>query len=392
MHIKYFATNRDRENLGRDINRKTRIKLQRGGYNWIDTKQYMSYYLATTDPTTMPSEAIIQNSQEKIFDNFLKHQSIKHIIICIHGFNVHLHSALTSFSVLIDTLKKTTKLGSTIVTDPTTDEAKVRLSSMNNLTAVVGFSWPSNGSVLDYASDRLEAVSSASTLANLISAISEQNPNAKIHVIAHSMGNFLTCTMLGKLVNEDISTLYQNKQIEKKLKRRDPNGEGAFFVDCYIMLAPDVERRHVTQCNKDDPQKQDNKDDSQKQDNKDAPQEQDNKDNPKAAYLGPFYAGLYHLVGGVYLFYSRHDSALKASKVEKEAREKIGAIKEIFTGSDLNNLWEDSLGLNPAPELAPSNMYSYNASTLSNRPIDHGDYFDTAAIAEKISESILNYR
>jgi esterase/lipase superfamily enzyme len=367
MHIKYFATNRDRENLGRDINRDTRIKLQRGGYNWIDTKQYMSYYLATTDPTTMPSEAIIKDSQKEIFDNFLNHPSIKHIIVCIHGFNVHLHSALTSFSVLIDTLKKTTKLGSTLVTDPTTDEAKVRLSSMNNLTAVVGFSWPSNGSVLDYASDRLEAVSSASTLANLISAISEQNPNAKIHIIAHSMGNFLTCTMLGKLVNEDISTLYQNEQIEKKLKRRDRGGEGAFFVDCYIMLAPDVERRHVTQCDK-------------------------HGSFGKATYLGPFYAGLYHLVGGVYLFYSRHDSALKASKVEKEAREKIGAIKEIFTGSDLNNLWEDSLGLNPAPELAPSNMYSYNASTLSNRPIDHGDYFDTVTIAQKISESILNYK
>ncbi|MDJ0573267.1 MAG: alpha/beta hydrolase [Pleurocapsa sp. MO_192.B19] len=367
MHIKYFATNRDREHLGRDFNRDTRIKLQKGGYNWIDTKQYMSYYLATTDPTTMPSEAIIENSQEIIFNNFLNYPSIKHIIVCIHGFNVHLHGALTSFSVLIDTLKKTTKLGSTIITDPTTDEAKDYLNTMSDLTAVVGFSWPSNGSVFDYASDRLEAVSSASTLANLISAIRNQNPNAKIHIIAHSMGNFLTCEMLGKLVNKEISTLYHNEQIEKMLKRRDHGGESKFFVDCYIMLAPDVERRHVTQCDKHDSER-------------------------KADYLGPFYAGLYHLVGGVYLFYSRHDSALKASKVEKEAREKIGAIKEIFTGRDLNNLWEDSLGLNPAPELAPSNIYSYNASTLSNRPIDHGDYFDTVAIAEKISESILNYK
>lgn len=367
MHIKYFATNRDRENLGRDFNRDTRIKLQKGGYNWIDTTNYMSHYLATTDPTTMPSDAIIENSQETIFNNFLNYSSIKHIIICIHGFNVHLHGALTSFSILIDALRNNTKLGESIIANPTTTEAKDYLRNGRDLTAVVGFSWPSNGSVLDYASDRLEAVSSTATLANLISAIRHQNPNAKIHIIAHSMGNLLTCEMFGKLVNQEISTLYHNEHIEKMLTRRDYGGESQFFVDCYIMLAPDVERRHITQCDKHTSEK-------------------------KAYYLGPFYPGLYHLVGGVYLFYSRYDNALKASKVEKEAREKIGGIKEIFTGRDINNLWEDSLGLNPAPELAPPNIYSYNASTLSNRTIDHGDYFDTVAIAEKISELILNYK
>jgi esterase/lipase superfamily enzyme len=373
MHIKYFATNRDRENLGRDIKRDTRIKLQRGGYNWINTEKCMSHYLATTDPTTMPSEAIIKDSKKEIFDDFLNKPSIKHIIICIHGFNVHLHGALTSFSVLIDTLK-ITKLGSTLVTDP--EEAKTLLDiPTSNMTAVVGFSWPSNGSGLDYVSDRLEAASSAHALANLISAIRIQNPNAKVHIIAHSMGNFLTCKMLEGLVNEEIIPLHQNEQIKKMLKRRDRGGEGAFFVDCFIMLAPDVERRHVTQCDK-----------HKKNNNP------ENKKNDKANYLGPFHAGLKHLVGGIYLFYSRYDSALKASKVEKEARENIGAIKEVFTGRDLNNLWEDSLGLNPAPELAPPNMYSYNASTLSNRPIDHGDYFDTVTIAKKISESILNYK
>ncbi|NBD18871.1 MAG: alpha/beta hydrolase [Cyanobacteria bacterium] len=106
MYVKYFATNRDREHLGHDFNREDRTKLQKGGYNWIDTKQYMSYYLATTDPTTMPSKAIIKDSQETIFNKFLKYPSIKDIIVCIHGYNVHLHGALTSFSILIDTLKK----------------------------------------------------------------------------------------------------------------------------------------------------------------------------------------------------------------------------------------------------------------------------------------------
>lgn len=38
--------------------------------------------------------------------------------------------------------------------------------------------------------------------------------------------------------------------------------------------------------------------------------------------LGPFFEGLLTLVGGVYLFYSRQDEDLRASKVEKELRER----------------------------------------------------------------------
>ncbi|PSN20290.1 hypothetical protein C7271_02895 [filamentous cyanobacterium CCP5] len=374
MHIRYFATNRDRENLGLDVDRETRIKLQKGGYNWINTQQYMSYYLATTDPNRMPAQALIKDSQKTVFDEFLNSPAIKRILIGVHGFNVSLHGALTSFSILADTLAAETVLGDTLIVDPIPDNLEKRKKVQAqlqdphaNLTAFVGFSWPSNGSVFDYRSDRSEAISSASALANLISVIRQQKPNAAIHIIAHSMGNYLTCTMLSKLVNKDIFPLRQTEQILQQLERRDHGGDRNFFVDGYIMLAPDVERRHVTQCDKhDDPQ--------------------------KSYYLGPFYAGLYHLVGGVYLFYSRHDTALQASIVEKEAHERVNAIREVFTGPNLDNRWEDSLGRNPAPSLAPVNMYSYNASTLGKRPIDHGDYFDTAEIVQKIAEVILQYK
>ena len=377
MHIRYFATNRDRENLGRDIERNTRIKLQKGGYNWIDTQKYMSFYLTTTDPDRMPSNAIIEDSEQAVFGGFLNYPSIKRILIGIHGFNVPLHGALNSFSILADTLKAMTPLGDSLVVDPyPTDpeerqQIQTRLQNPSeNLTAFVGFSWPSNGSVLDYRADRAEAVSSAPVLANLISVIREQKPDAEIHLIAHSMGNYLTCTMLSKLVNKEITPLRQTEKIMKQVERRDRGGDHNFFVDGYIMMAPDVERREVTQCDKHDP----------------------DSGNKFSDYLGPFYAGLYHLVGGVYLFYSRHDSALKASKVEKEAVERLNAVREVFTGANLANRWEDSLGLNPAPSLAPYNMYSFNASTLGSRAIDHSDYFDTAAIVKQIAQVILQYR
>jgi len=132
------------------------------------------------------------------------------------------------------------------------------------------------------------------------------------------------------------------------------------------MLAPDVERRAVTQCDVDAVQ------------------------GIPAEYLGPFYAGLYHLVQEVHLFYSRFDTALQASVIEKEGRETLEKVKEVFTGVDLENRWESSLGLNPLPPLAPPNMYDHNGTTLANRKLDHGDYFDALAIGEKISEIIMS--
>lgn len=377
MSIRYFATNRNRESLGQDLDRDTRIRLQTGGYHWIDTKTYMAYYLAKTDPTKMPPEAIIKDSQTKIFDSFLSKPAIRHIIIGIHGFNVTLQGAVTSFSMLADSLKATTRLGKNLITDPivkqrdevthqTTEFLDPRLDQPEeNLTAFVGFSWPSNGALLDYQSDRTEAVSTSPVLANLIGKIRILNPTAKIHLLAHSMGNYLTCNMLKGLVDQSINPRHTDEIIVQQLARRDKGGAGAFFVDRYIMLAPDVERREVTQC------------------------DIDGVPGTPSEYLGPFYAGLYHLVQQTHLFYSRFDIALKASIVEKEGRELVQKVQEIVTGPDLKKRWENSLGLNPLPPLAPPNMFDHNAVTLTNREIDHGDYFDALPVAEAIAEIIL---
>ncbi|MBD2345609.1 alpha/beta hydrolase [Anabaena subtropica] len=365
MQIRFFATNRDRQNLGRNIDRDTRIKLQKGGYHWVDMKKYMSHYLETTDPSSMPSEVIIENSQETVFENFLCKDAVKRIIIGVHGYNVPFHGALTSFSVLADSLSLALKKHDyTVVTDPdktfpgNLDDAK------QDLTAFVGFSWPSNGRVLDYQSDRAESIQTAPALANLISYIRTKKTQTKIHIIAHSMGSYLVCKMLNSLVEERFRPIYINDEIEQELKRLDKGGDNSYFVDSYVMLAPDVERREVTKC-----------------------YVNSSVGNP---FIGEFYSGLEHLVQKTHVFYSRYDNALKASVVEKDTiRESLQKGLELFTGPDLKKRWESSLGLNPLPALAPNNMYSYNATALTNRPIDHGDYFDAPAIIEKIAEIII---
>jgi esterase/lipase superfamily enzyme len=369
--IRFFATNRDRKNLGRDINRDKRITLQEGGYHWVDMKKYMAYYLATTDRSNMPSQSIIQNSDKTIFDEFLLKKSVKRIIIGIHGFNVSFEAALTSFSLLADCLSPALKkFGSTLITDPDDPITKPVSDDPNHdVTAFVGFSWPSNGKVLEYLSDRAEAVQTSPILSNLIGYIRTKNPTAEVHIIAHSMGNYLTCNMLSGLIDKVFKPFSEgnNADIEKQLKRQDQGGENAFFIDRFFMLAPDVERREVTQCDDDD----------------------DPKD-PKSQYLGPFHAGLKHLVQETHLFYSRFDSALKVSVVEKDfVQESFQKGVELFTGTDLKKRWESSLGLNPLSSLVPENMYDHNATVLTNRAIDHGDYFDAPAIIEKIAAIIM---
>ncbi len=394
-YIRYFATNRDTENLGRDVSRSARLRMQKGGYSWIDTKAYMSYYLAETNPDKMPKEALIESSRAPIFNNFLGKESVKRIIICIHGFNVPLHGAITSFTILANTLEsidlaagESKKLD--IIIDPTLLESKQKLSEPDsNLTALVGFSWPSNGQVLDYASDRTEAATSAPVLANLINAIREGNSNAEIFVVAHSMGNFLTCTMLHDLAVETYTPINEESEKDRIKFRGDKTDKSKFFIDGYFMLAPDVERRHVTKCYKRGEPSY-SKEDFSKENLIAATRSSEQAE--EIYYLGPFFEGLHHLVGGSYLFYSRHDKALKLSRVEKEARERTDDVKEFFSRKrNIENLWEDSLGLNPAPPLAPPNMYSFNASTLSNMQIDHGNYFDMLGIVQKIAHEIADY-
>ncbi|KEF40639.1 MAG: hypothetical protein ER33_15980, partial [Cyanobium sp. CACIAM 14] len=380
--IRYFATNRDRERLGNRFQEKERIRLQDGGYHWVDTDRCMAQYLGSTDPTFIPLEAVIQDSQQEVLAEMLADPSIRQVVIGIHGFNVPLHGAITSFSLLAEAVQQeVARQGGLLVMTP----EEFGMAAGREKIVFIGFSWPSDGSLLAYQSDRNEATQSTAALANLIGLIRSRNPSTKVSVIAHSMGNYLTCTMLSDLVNK----LHWPRQayeqtpigeaLRKRLERRRKNDRGELiqedddsFLDLYIMLAPDVERREVTQCGK-----------VELQDGRVAITGQ-------LEYNGPFYGGLKHLVGHTHLFYSRHDSALKASVLEKEAlREPLSKLKERLTGPDLERRWESSLGLNPLPSLAPPNMTGHNATLLTNRPIDHGDYFDAPQIIRAIARILL---
>ena len=368
--IRYFATNRDRQKLGRAFDRDKRISLQSGGYHWIDTKVCMAQYLGSTNPSSIPIEAVVGNSQLDVLAGYLAKPCIRTVVIGIHGFNVPLHGAITSFSLLAELLQQhLAQQGHSLLMGP--PDPQHPIDETRDHIAFIGFSWPSDGSVLAYQSDRNEATQSTAALANTIATIRTVNPGASVALIAHSMGNYLTCNMLASLLNKESwpQQAYQNDEAGHRLvsglSRRDQNGS-ASFVDQYIMLAPDVERREVTQC----------------------PNVQVGSD--RLHYNGPFYGGLKHLVGHTHLFYSRHDSALQASVLEKEAlREPIEKLKQRLTGPELTRRWESSLGLNPLPSLAPPNMTGYNATRLTNRTIDHGDYFDAPAIISTIADLLI---
>jgi len=380
MSIRYFATNRSHGNLARVFKRPERLDLESKGYFWVDMKAYMSHYLATTDPSDMPKSVLVGSSarQEILGRTFLAHPKVGQVVICVHGFNVDFHDAQTWFSILTDTLRKTNALGGKIVTDPTSQD-KDLLSNTSaadkSLTAFVGFSWPSNGSALSYPSDQREAIGSGLALANLITRI-RRDTKKSVNLICHSMGNFLACHMFKCLIRREFAP--EGIDGTRVMRRKDKEQlapDAQFFVDRYIMPAPDVERRHVTKCVVD--------------------AETLGKETEVVTYLGQFYSGLEHLTGRVHNFYSRFDGALTISNFEKVPRKVAVAARGVLDSLTFGMLdylernpdekWEHRLGSTQHPLVAPPNMRSHNAVELSGREIGHSDYIDSQEIAEEIA-------
>ena len=382
MSIRYFATNRDCENLGRDFSRDERINLQKGGYHFVDMEAYMSYYLSEVDSKTMPRGVVVEKSQEDVFDNFLNKEKVGSVVICVHGFSVHFHDAQTWYGILTDALRHTKSLNNRVITDPKNQLDMELLNSddvgKGELTAFIGFSWPSNGNVLSYLSDQGEARSSAHVLANLITRIRRMENNPNVNLICHSMGNFLVCHMFKQLVKEE-SLPYEPdaKKLEAlkiRIGRDTADPEKRYFVDRYIMLAPDVERRHVTKCVE--------------------------IKGEKEPYVGQFYSGLEHLAGQVHNFYSRFDGALAISNYEKAPRKALVSAKGMldkltfgmidFLERNPDEKWEQRLGATQHPIIAPPNMVSHNAVELSGREIGHSDYVDSKEIAEEVASILVS--
>ncbi len=101
----------------------------------------MAYYLDTTDLKRNPEEALVMDSSRNIFDAFLCRPAFKRVAICIHGFNVHLHESLDSFSMLVDaigTIARARNHGTQIATDPNVLSESMLNDPACDLTLCVG--------------------------------------------------------------------------------------------------------------------------------------------------------------------------------------------------------------------------------------------------------------
>ena len=375
MAIRYFATNRALTNLGRAVNaRNKRLQLQRGGYYFVDMDRYMAYYLGEVETETMPVEAIVGNdrdatgsSDDVIFGaDFLCHPKIGRIVVCVHGFNVELFEAFTWFHILTDSMRHLNGIGERIAVCPTDISTEAADGSM---TAFIGFSWPSDGNVLSYLSDQTEARATAPVFGNLLVRLKALGK--PVSLVCHSMGNYMACHTLKGLVNEEFFPVKVSRKVKPLLQRGAKVGKTEqvkrddWLIDVFVMLAPDVERRHVTKAR---------------------------GRGVESTYVGPFYSGLQHLARRNVNIYSRYDSALRVSDVEKSAREAgIGVLSKITLGllnfreRNPDYRWEKRLGEAPHPVSAPPNFISVNAIEVAGRPIDHSDHIDDTEIAQKIA-------
>ena len=386
----FFATNRALENLGRILDpdqqgRDRRHKLSRGGHYFVDMHRYMRYYLGTTDADRMPRRAIVSDSPVTVFEEFLSDDRIGSVVVCVHGFNVELHEAFTWFRILTDTLKNLrgtdgAGIGDRVVTS-LADLADKPSAEANSLTAFVGFSWPSDGKVLAYASDQSEAIRSAAPFGHLLTRL--RMTGKSVNLVCHSMGNYVACHTLAALVNKHLVPpvamgdqwmlgLFERRETShpddrEHVKRRDDE----WLIDNYVMLAPDVERRHVTKCL---------------------------GVGVETEYVGQFYSGLEHLARRITNVYSRFDRILKISDLEKAPREAVlgvgDAVSKIslglldFLARNPDQRWEKRLGEAPAPRNAPPGFRSVNATELADRKIDHSDHIDSRRVVRAIADAL----
>jgi hypothetical protein len=381
--LQYFATNRGIDELATAVRedrngRKQRIQLSKGGYYFVDMERYFRYYLATTDDARMPPGAVVRDSKAQVFDTFLNDDRIGRIVVCVHGFNVELYAAATWFRVLTDTTRHLPDRGDRVVTTRADLDAKAGAAA-GSLTAFIGFSWPSNGQVFAYASDQRDALGSAAAFGGLLARL--RSTGKAVSLVCHSMGNYMACHALASLVNE--VTIPQNmpRSVSSLLKRGahdQDDGQRAkrdFFIDTMVMIAADVERRHVTKCDISTLGAAADKD-----------------------YVGPFYSGLEHLVRRKVNLYSRFDSALNISNLEKMPREAALSVGDTLSSWSFGLLdflernpdqkWEQRLGSAPAPINAAPGFSSINATEVAGRKMDHGDHIDAAPVVARIAEEL----
>ena len=121
-----------------------------------------------------------RKTDELTFKNLIKEQiglsAEKDVLLFVHGFNVEFDEAMM----------RTAQLG----------------YDLNFKGAVTCFSWPSDGSIAGYVADTDSSRLSADYLSTFIKQLITDTGAAKLHIIAHSMGNVALTSALMQLKQE----------------------------------------------------------------------------------------------------------------------------------------------------------------------------------------------
>ncbi|MDN3616878.1 alpha/beta hydrolase [Vibrio gallaecicus] len=128
----------------------------------------------------------------------------KSIIVYIHGYNVAFQSAI----------KRTAQMA-----------YDFKFSGVPIL-----FSWPSNASLLDYASDREDAMWSATHFAQFMTELKSKHGDANIHIVAHSMGNQVLLNGLNELALQSVNDSTMKPSIFKSVILAAPDVDSEWFT------------------------------------------------------------------------------------------------------------------------------------------------------------------
>jgi esterase/lipase superfamily enzyme len=110
--------------------------------------------------------------------------------------------------------------------DSTLRQAAAFEVSLNQRQVTIAFAWPTSSSLLDYRTDEARVPAAAAAFASFLRAIEAQLGQARLDVIAHSLGCRVVCDAFGALIRDPA------------FKDSDPELANVVFA------APDVARRH----------------------------------------------------------------------------------------------------------------------------------------------------
>jgi esterase/lipase superfamily enzyme len=240
----YFATNRNylSDNSPWFDNKPSENGDLRFGYTDIDEagKYDVSKVTIFPDNKAQGSDTVFGNLQQIMKDKQ------RDTVIFIHGFNTTFTNALADAAKLVDCLKT----------------ASNNTCELN----VIAYSWPSNGKLLDYKEDRHDAEASAFGLARamlkyydfLLPQVqtarknnkTDQLCNQQVHLVCHSMGNYLFRNALQSLLS--INNQQPVKLFGESLLLAADEDNDAFDFGNKLLPLSQMSRRVTVYFNKDD--------------------------------------------------------------------------------------------------------------------------------------------